>query len=206
MRTSAQLKTTLRPPDWCKAFRNQNDIEVDLGCGRGHYAWERAVSHPEVNVVALEVKKKWTEKLRAQAKKACLSNLRVIRCDVTQDLPLLFGNSTITGITIHHPDPWWKKRHKKRSFIQPHMLDCVAHILKPEGFIFLQTDVPDLADQMQTLFSNHDAFRPVDAVYIQRQRMGAVRSHRETKCMEKGIPVYRLSYLRKPPDVCDISC
>jgi tRNA (guanine-N7-)-methyltransferase len=185
------------PPDWRKAFGNSAPIEVDLGCGRGSYAWQRATRFPEVNVVALDVRRKWIQLIRKQARKAGLLNLRAIRCDVTQDLCMLFSEGSITGFTSHHPDPWWKKRHKKRRMIRPEVVALLAHLLIPGGGVYLQSDVPDLADEMRACFESHEAFISVDAYKFLQNRLGGLQSHRERKCIEKGIPIERMAYIIK---------
>jgi tRNA (guanine-N7-)-methyltransferase len=182
------------PPDWTVAFGNDSPIEVDLGCGRGTYAWQRASNVPQVNVVALDARKKWIHQIRKAAREQALSNLRAIRCDVTQDLGLLFHPRSISGFTSHHPDPWWKKRHRKRRMIRPELIGMLATLLVPDGWVYLQTDVPDLAEEMRLGLDAHPAFSPMDAARFQQNHLGGLRSHRETKCVEKGIPVERMAY------------
>jgi tRNA (guanine-N7-)-methyltransferase len=116
---------------------------------------------------------------------------------------MLFSEGTIAGFTSHHPDPWWKKRHKKRRMIRPEVVSQLARLLAPGGWVYLQTDVPDLADDMRTCFESNQAFTPVDALSFIRDRLGGLQSHRERKCIEKGIPVERMVYVtlgeeRKP--------
>lgn len=195
IRRSTQLrKVHPAPPDWTIAFNNRSPIEVDLGCGRGTYAWRRACGFPQVNVVTLDVRKKWIQRIREQARRQALSNLRAIRCDVTQDLGLLFRPGTISGFTSHHPDPWWKKRHRKRRMIRPEIINELASLLVPSGWVYLQTDVPDLAEEIRAGFDAHPSFRAMDAARFQATHLGGLRSHREQKCLEKGIPVVRLAY------------
>jgi len=177
------------PPDWQAAFGNQAPVEVDLGCGRGVYALERATRFPGVNVVALEVRKKWLVQLRARARRQGVLNLRAVRCDVSEDLPMLFAPATVSGFTIHHPDPWWKKRHRKRRLVRPSLVEVLVHLLRPGGWIFAQTDVPDLADEMQSVLAACDRLTAVDPVAHQRTCLGGIRSHRESKCRQAGIPV-----------------
>lgn len=190
------------PPDWHAAFGNQAPLEVDLGCGRGVYALERARGCPAVNVVALEVRKKWLVRLRARAHQAGLRNLRAIRCDVRLDLPVLFAPKTVSGFTIHHPDPWWKKRHRTRRLVRPALVGVLVDLLRAGGWIFAQTDVPDLADEMESVFAGCSRLTPIDPAAHQHTRMGGTRSHREAKCLQVGIPVRRMAYVatREEPE------
>lgn len=188
-------RVTPAPPRWEVAFGRRAPLEVDLGCGRGEYAWQRAVSFPTINVVALDNRKKWISRLRERCQARGISNLRAIRCDVTQDLPILFAESSVAAFTIHHPDPWWKKRHRKRRLVSTGFVELAARLLVPGGWVFLQTDVPDLADEMKAAFGAMPVFAPVDGEAWKRERMGDLRSHREKKCLQLGLPVRRLAYV-----------
>jgi tRNA (guanine-N7-)-methyltransferase len=196
---SLRRQTLLRsvtpsPPDWRKAFGSSAPIEVDLGCGRGDFAWQRAVGFPEINVVALDLRRKWIGRLRESYHRQGVTNLRAIRCDVTQDLPVLFALNSVRAFTIHHPDPWWKKRHRKRRMVRHQLVEQIQGILTPGGLVYLQTDVPDLADEIRSIFSCFEAFKPLEADAVCRDHLGGLQSHREKKCLELGIPIHRLAY------------
>jgi tRNA (guanine-N7-)-methyltransferase len=178
-------------------FGRKAPLEADLGCGRGDYALQRAVQFPNVNMVALEVRKKWIAHVRDRCRTTGIKNLRAIRCDVTQDLPMLFHERSVSAFTIHHPDPWWKKRHRKRRLIQTSFVEMASRLLIWEGWIFVQTDVSDLADEVQDAFSKHPFFVPADADAWKNNVMGGLRSHREAKCIKLGIPIYRMVYVLK---------
>lgn len=187
------------PPDWQTAFGRTAPIEVDLGCGRGDYAWQAAHARPEVNLVALDSRRKWIERLQRRCRQEGLTNLRAIRCDILEDLPILFGPGSVAAFTVHHPDPWWKKRHRKRRLIKPAMIDLLASLLTDGGWIYLQTDVPDLAAEMRALFAQNGGFEEIDAQRVHDVLMGGLRSHREKRCTEMGIPFSQLAY-RLPGD------
>jgi tRNA (guanine-N7-)-methyltransferase len=196
----AQLRNiTPAPPDWEKAFGRAAPIEVDLGCGRGDYAWQRAAGSPGIHVVALETRRKWITRLRRRCRREGVNNLRAIRCDATQDLPVLFARSTVRVFTVHHPDPWWKKRHRKRRMVRREVILQMAEILQTGGFVYLQTDVPDLAEEIRSVFSSCRAFEPVPAEQFRQDHLGGLQSHREKKCLELGIPIQRLAYTLAGP-------
>jgi len=191
----AQLRNIIpTPPDWEKAFGAAAPVEVDLGCGRGDYAWQRAAGFPHIHVVALETRKKWITRLRQRCRQAGVENLRAIRCDATQDLPVLFAPDSVWGFTIHHPDPWWKKRHHKRRLVRPEVVRQMAVILRPGGFVYVQTDVPDLAVEIRSVLDACRQFHELPAESFRREQLGGLQSHREKKCLRLGIPVQRLAY------------
>ena len=188
----------IRLPDWSIAFGRQARLEVDLGCGRGHYAFARALARPERNVVAIESRIKWVGLLRQRAKEQKVLNLRAIRCDASMDLPLLFDKASVEGFSIFHPDPWWKKRHRKRRLVRPELVDQWAQMLTPGGWIFVQTDVPDLAEEAREILSACAKLEALDATDFKREVLDGLGSHREHKCQQFGIPIRAMAFIRKP--------
>lgn len=182
------------PPRWEVAFGREAALEVDLGCGRGRYAQERARRYPELNIVALESRRKWVEKIRRQCQRENISNLRIIHGDAAHDLPVLFSPGSVAGFTIHHPDPWWKKRHRKRRLVRPELVQLLVQLLVDDGWIYLQTDVPGLASEARRCFAARKQLYPVDALQFRQEVLGGIMSHRESKCLQLGIPLERLAY------------
>lgn len=191
---AARRNVVPRPPDWDKAFRRTGPIFVDLGCGRGDLALALAERCPERRVVALDNRKKWIERLRLLLHQRGVTNMRSIRCDATQDLPVLFTPGSVAAFLVHHPDPWWKKRHRKRRLIQAEWLLLLARLLQPGGVVYLQTDVFDLADEMEERFTAAPMFAPLSAEAYKREALLGLTSHRERRCLALDLPIRRLAY------------
>ena len=41
---------------WQEAFPKQQPLHLELGCGKGGFIAQRAVSHPEINFLAVDIK------------------------------------------------------------------------------------------------------------------------------------------------------
>jgi tRNA (guanine-N7-)-methyltransferase len=186
------------PADWAEAFGRPAPLEVDLGSGRGAYALERARREPGLNVLALEARHKWVQLIRRLAERDRLGNIRALACDIQQDLGALLAPGSVQGFTILHPDPWWKKRHHKRRLVRPSMVALLGDLLAPGGFVFLQTDVPQLADEAAEAFGAARSLEPMDPEAWFVERLGGVLSHRGQRCRKLGIPVRRLAYRKRP--------
>ena len=68
-------------------------------------------------------------------------NIRVYGDDIRLLFPLL-PDASIDGIFLLFPDPWPKKRHAGRRFVNPDNLKQLARILKPGGKLLIATDHP----------------------------------------------------------------
>jgi tRNA (guanine-N7-)-methyltransferase len=92
---------------------------------------------------------------------------------------------------MHFPDPWWKKRHLKRSLMGATLLDDVARVLVPGGEFFVQTDVEERAMLHLAALDRHPAFELAGRDgYLDENPYGA-RSNREVRAEADGLPVYR---------------
>ncbi|MBR1648387.1 MAG: tRNA (guanosine(46)-N7)-methyltransferase TrmB [Alphaproteobacteria bacterium] len=66
-------------------------------------------------------------------------NVRIWDDDIRLLFPLIKDNS-IDRVFLLFPDPWPKKRHEARRFINPGNLKILARILKPGGVLRVATD------------------------------------------------------------------
>ena len=53
--------------------------------------------------------------------------------------------ASLAGIDLIYPDPWPKRRHWKRRFVQDHTIADFARLLRPGAEFRFATDVPDYA-------------------------------------------------------------
>jgi tRNA (guanine-N7-)-methyltransferase len=53
--------------------------------------------------------------------------------------------SALARVDMLYPDPWPKRRHWKRRFVQDESLAAIARALQPGGEFRFATDIPDYA-------------------------------------------------------------
>jgi tRNA (guanine-N7-)-methyltransferase len=71
-----------------------------------------------------------------------LSNIRLHFDEATSLLEWLPAAS-LACVDLIYPDPWPKRRHWKRRFIQDESVAAIARILRPGGEFRFATDIPD---------------------------------------------------------------
>jgi tRNA (guanine-N7-)-methyltransferase len=74
-------------------------------------------------------------------------------------------NASISQLDLLYPDPWPKRRHWKRRFIQDDNSARLARILKTEGELRFATDIADYA-----AYALARVFRSADFVLDRRMR------------------------------------
>ena len=94
------------------------------------------------------------------------------------------------------PDPWWKKKHHKRRLFHAPTVALFHDLLAPGGLFVARTDVPAYADLIDEAVLAHGGFRVAAEDEGDPPVLDHPRTHREKKCAELGIPVYRSAFVR----------
>jgi tRNA (guanine-N7-)-methyltransferase len=81
-------------------------------------------------------------KILAQIEAGRIGNIRLLAGDAAELLAWLPPQSLLR-IDLIHPDPWPKRRHWKRRFVQDATIAAMAHVLKPKGEFRFVSDIDD---------------------------------------------------------------
>lgn len=175
------------------AHARGREVELDVGFGRGHFILDRAAARPDALLLGLEMRRKWVATVAAAARRRGLANVELYYGDVRALLDGWGPEGALTAIHVHFPDPWWKKRHHKRRVLTAASIRGFARLLRDGGVLFVQTDVDDLARHAHELLMAEPALalRHGSADAPSDHNPIGTMSHRERKCVEAGLPVYR---------------
>ncbi len=130
-------------------------LEIGFGNGDSLAAWHRA--QPEVGFIGCEPFINGVSNLCKLLAGDDLKNIRIWN-EIAQPLIDALPDAALARIYLLNPDPWHKKRHIKRRFIQQEMLTNLARILKPGGELLMTTDHADLAEWMLEQATMHPSF------------------------------------------------
>jgi len=177
-------------------------IDLEIGPGMGAFILERAAAIPELRILGLEIRRKWSTVLNNR-----LDNLgyhpraQVVCEDARAALSRLQPDAIVDRAFVHFPDPWWKKRHQKRLVLVEPLLDQIARLLRDDGELFVQTDVEDRAQEYTTRLLSHPLLEPAgdtgdNPALASNPYEG--RSNREKRCAQDGLPVFRMRMRRQP--------
>jgi len=168
-----------------------------------------AESRPDLNILGIEIREQLVEEAQRLSGLAESENLRFLAGSANT----VFGpccdslrGSSLRSCSIQFPDPWPKRAHRKRRVVQPELVADIAARLQPSvGFVFLQSDVEELAAEMRDCFLASGHFK--EAPLEQRDAQGwlldearpfAVRTERERQAARRRLPVWRALLTRKP--------
>ncbi len=129
-------------------FARPGPLILDIGFGNGDTLVETAERNPEKNFIGIDVHRPGIGRLLAQLQERNLQNVRVYFADAVDILNQNISDASIDGVNLFFPDPWPKKRHRKRRLVNPVFADLVGKKLRTGGRFYCATDWEDYALQM----------------------------------------------------------
>jgi tRNA (guanine-N7-)-methyltransferase len=121
---------------------------LEIGFGAGEVIGSLAQNHPDIDYLGIEVHRAGLGRLLLRARAGGLKNLRVICADAVEVLRDQVPDDSFDEVLVFFPDPWHKKRHRKRRLIEPGFVALIAAKLRAAGTLRLATDWQDYAEQM----------------------------------------------------------
>jgi tRNA (guanine-N7-)-methyltransferase len=140
------LDLTQAPPaDLCTLFAPQIDrLQLEIGFGGAEHLIAQARTHPRTGFIGTDAFVNAIAKALVAIDEHKLENIRLYFGDASELLDWL-PNDTFERIDLLYPDPWPKRRHWKRRFVQDESLKRLARILKNGGELRFATDIADYA-------------------------------------------------------------
>ena len=117
-------------------------IRLEIGFGGGEHLIAEAQAFPDIGFIGCEPYVNGMAKILTQIEAAEIRNIRLYAGDAAE---LVAGAppQSMARIDLIHPDPWPKRRHWKRRFVQDATVAAMARILKPQGEFRFVSDIDD---------------------------------------------------------------
>lgn len=130
-------------------------LEIGFGGGE-HLVWQ-AMHNPSVNFIGCEPFEDGVVKVLAAIDERKLGNIRLHMGDARDVLRWLAPKSVSRAFVLF-PDPWPKRKHRKRRLVNPATLALLARVMKPGAELRIGTDIGDYARTMLEAFRAQEAF------------------------------------------------
>ncbi len=135
---------------WREFFNNDNDIELEVGCGKCSFVAQKALLNPDKNFIAVDIKsdmlgvgRRNIEKLFSDTDKT-VSNIALVAFNVENIDKLISADDNIKQMYINFCNPWPREKHKKRRLTHVTKLNKYRTFLGSGAQINFKTDNDEL--------------------------------------------------------------
>lgn len=172
-------------------FGNDNPFNIEIGIGNGEFISEYAKKYPDQNFLGFEVMKRIFKRAITKAKQVENGNIRLMHFDATFFVSIL-EDGCVDNFYVNFPDPWPKKKHKKRRLLKTQFIELLVRKLKPGGTLCMATDQIDYAEEIVENLKPIAELKSVyDNTYIDR-----LDDYLPTKYYRKFVPELGVHFFR----------
>jgi tRNA (guanine-N7-)-methyltransferase len=120
------------------------EVALEIGFGGGEAMIAQAQTRPLTGFIGVEPFVNGMAKALVAIESAGLQNIR-LHFDDAAGLMSWLPDASLARIDLIHPDPWPKRRHWKRRFVQDSTVTRFANLLRQNGEFRFATDIADYA-------------------------------------------------------------
>jgi len=167
---------------------NKNILEI--GFGNGENLVNMSLKNPDHLFIGCDAYRNGCIKLLNKIVKNNINNVKIWPDDIHLIIKK-FKRNFFDLILILQPDPWPKKKHRKRRLIQQEFLDALNYILKREGILIISTDHNEMKSWiLEQLHVRQDFLRFNKGYYYKHnQPMWIINTKYINKALEKNEEV-----------------
>lgn len=184
--------------NWLQSFfKNQGDLVLELGCGKGEYTLAMARKYPNKNFIGIDIKGARFWRGAKTAIEENLPNVAFVRTNI-ELIDKIFNKGEVSEIWITFPDPQIKYKRTKHRLTNPFFLDLYKGVLKPDGMMHLKTDSEFMHGYTlgllqglgcEVLYAHHDVYNNTESPEI----VTSVQTFYEQQYLEQKKPI---TYIR----------
>jgi len=132
------------PADLRSLFAGVDEVRLEIGFGGAEHLIAQARANPRSGFIGSDGYVNAIAKALIAIDDDKLANIRLYHGDASALIDWLPA-AQLARIDLLYPDPWPKRRHWKRRFVQDDSLKRLARILKSGGDLRFATDIPGYA-------------------------------------------------------------
>jgi tRNA (guanine-N7-)-methyltransferase len=184
--------------DAAELFGRVAPLEVEVGSGKGLFLAGAARAHPERDYLGIEVAQKYARYAAAKLVRQKATNALMIRGDGLALFRQWFLPASLFAVHVYFPDPWWKKRHKKRRVLNEDFLHDVERTLIAGGRLHFWTDVEEYFHTTLELVTQTTKLAgPLPVAESPAEHDLDYRTHFERRTRKNSEPVFRAEFQKK---------
>lgn len=183
--------------DLKKVFGNDNPVMLEIGCGKGGFAFKIAAKYPEFNFIAVEKISNVIIEACEKADREKPKNLRFMNV-AAENLLYYIGEHSISVIFLNFSCPYPKYTYRNRRLTYFRYLEIYKKLLIKGGEIRLKTDNRGFFEfSLQSLSENGFILKNITLDLHAGDLTDNIETEYEKMFVAEGKPIYKLeAYLR----------
>lgn len=186
---------TDEPLRWAEIFGDDHPVVLEIGSGKGLFLVNSASRRPGLNFFGVEIARKYARFAAERVIKTGLTNVRLWPGDAGALMSRRVPAASLREVHVYFPDPWWKKRHKKRRVFNETLVASIIKALEPSGELHVATDVEEYFGVIRELIAAEARLIEIEPPPLNDPEDDHdYLTNFERKYRIEGRPVYRSSY------------
>ncbi|KAK4730918.1 hypothetical protein R3W88_023906 [Solanum pinnatisectum] len=198
--------------NWDALYANTTlPLVVDVGSGNGLFLTRMAKMRKDWNFLGLERHEKLVRRCLDHVSQSGMTNGYFIATNATSTFRSIVSSypGDLVLVLIQCPNPDFNKTEHRWRMVQRSLVEAIADLVVPDGKVFLQSDVKEVAVRMKKEFMKYGKGKLTvmhDLEDITSHQDGwlnenpfGIRSDWEQHVIERGAPMYRLLLLKSSP-------
>lgn len=183
-------------------FGNDRPLEIEIGSGKGLFLATESIANPDRNFFGIEIIGKYAKHSAARLLRAGSrdhGNARMLAGNAEPLFESRIPQESLEAVHVYFPDPWWKKKHRKRRVVNEKSIVNYAKSLRVGGRLHFWTDVLDYFEDTVEMIAvlAPGLGVPVPEEEIEAEHDLDYRTHFERRSRKYHIPVYRVRYEKR---------
>lgn len=183
------------PFDPQSLFATPQDLEVEVGSGKGLFMLNESGRVPDRNFLGNEIAKKYCRFAAYRLAQHNRTNAYMMSGDGIRMFEEFIPDESAVAVHVYFPDPWWKEKHRRRRVMREPLIRAIERVLKPGGIFHFWTDVEEYFEETCGLMKDYSGLsgpHPVDEPPSEHDM--DYRTHFERRMRKNDHPVFRSQF------------
>lgn len=194
----AEVDSLSAPFDPQTLFPFPQDLEIEVGSGKGLFVLSQSRDNPGRNFLGNEIAVKYCRFAAYRLAQANRENAYMLRGDGLKLFREFLPTECAVAVHVYFPDPWWKARHRRRRVMQPGFIADIQRVLQPGGVFHFWTDVAEYYDETLGLMAEHSNLSgPHPVAVTPAEHDLDYRTHFERRMRKLDHDVFRCQFVKE---------
>lgn len=185
---------------WSTLYKNKAPFHIELGCGKGSFISNLAISNKNINYLAIDLvdamlglAKRNIETVYQEVSEE-IDNVILTRFDIERIFLILDKKDKVERIYINFCNPWPRGKHHKKRLTHTRQLLKYRDILTDNGEIYFKTDDDNLFNDSLIYFkeSGYEITKKTYDLHSEENFWDNIETEHEKMFSEEGIKIKAL--------------